>query len=610
MPATRLKDRGLALRAASLLVYLYLYAPIVVLIVFSFNSSQVNAVWQGATLRWYRAAWNDAAIIHSLRNSLIVAFAATSISTIIGTLAAIALARYRFRLRQAASMLFYLPIILPEIVIAFSTVAFFGLIGFKLGMATVIVAHVAFSLPYVVFVVRARLSGMSKELEEAAMDLGANELQAFLSVTLPLLAPAIISAALLVFTISLDDYLITSFVAGKGATTLPLVIYSMVKTGVTPAINAVSSVLLVATILLVYLSQRIQRGAPSKPVLASASAVILGLAIFAIGGAGKAYQQKQLNLYIWSNYVNDKLIKRFEERYNVRVNIEYYSSNEALLAKLQTGVVDYDLVMPSDYMIATFIKDGLLQPIDKSRLKNFDNLDPRFLNQSFDPNNEYSIPFAWGTSGIGYRKDKVKEEIKSWAAFWDPRFSGRISLLDDIRENFAVALKLKGYSLNSTDPQQIAEARDLLLRQKPLVQTYDSATFDQLLLSGDAWIVQGYSGQIARASQENPNIVYVIPQEGCTIWSDNLCIPRTASSPDLALLFIDYILEAESAAEVTNFSGFSSPNLAARPLIKPEILNNPAIFPPRELLDRCEFISSANPALPLYERYWTEIKSR
>jgi spermidine/putrescine transport system permease protein len=601
---------NVTLRAGTLLVYLYLYAPIFILILFSFNRSRLSAVWQGFTWQWYQAAWNNATVVDALRTSLLVAFLTTLISTVIGTMAALVLTRYRFRLRQAFESLFYLPIIIPEIVVGFATVVFLGLIGFTLGLTTIVIAHVAFSLSYVVMVVRARLSGIDRTLEEAAMDLGANELETFFKVTLPLLAPSILASALLVFTLSLDDYVITSFVAGGGATTLPLKIYSMVKTGVTPEINAVSTILLVVTIILVFLSQRFQQERPSRGAVTATIVVFVAIGVFAVGGGRSAADRPQLNLFIWSEYIPDSVVKEFERRYDVQVNIELYDSNEALLAKLQTGVAQYDLIVPSDYMMDIMIKEGLLQRIDRSRLTNFGNLDPQFLARPFDPNNDYSVPYLWGTTGIGYRKDKVTEPVDSWAVMWEAHYQDRISMLDDVREVFAAALKLRGHSLNTTDPTLIAEARRLLIEQKPLVKTYDSGAFDVLLLSGDAWIAHSYNGQVVKAAMEEPNIAFVLPREGGTVFMDSLAIPKTAPHVDLAHVFINYILEAPVAAEISNRMIYSTPNLAARPLIRPELVNNPALYPPADVLKRCEFIRDVGPAISLYDRAWTEIKSR
>jgi spermidine/putrescine transport system permease protein len=603
-----LRPSPLAIATAA--IYLFLYAPIGVLIVLSFNSSRYSTIWTGFTWRWYELAWRDAELISSLRTSILVALASTLISTLIGTAAALALERGRLRLRRAAEALVFMPIVIPEIVIGFATAAFFGFVGLAFGLGTIVAAHVAFSISYVVFVVRARLAALDPSLEEAAMDLGATRMGAFLKVTLPLIMPAVISAALLAFTISLDDYVITSFVAGPGSTTLPLKIYSMVKTGVTPEINAISSVLLVATILLAFVSEQLASGRRSRTCYAAASVAAALLAAFALGGQAGVAKGGTLNILIWSNYLPESVIREFENRYEARVNMELYDSNEAMLAKLQAGGASYDIIVPSDYMVSVLRNRGLIRQINRDLITNFSNLDPTLLGLEYDPMNQYSVPYLWGTTGIGYRKDKIPEPIDSWAALWDPRYKDRIAMLDDVREAFGAALKLLGKSLNSTDPADINQAARLLSKQKPLLKAYDSGGFDQLLLSGEAWIVQGYNGQIAKAMIENPSIAYVIPKEGSTIAVDNLCIPVGAPNPDLAHQFINFVLEPKIAAEIANQTGYSSANLAARPLMRPELLSNPAIYPPRHLLNRCEFIRDIGPAITLYDRLWTEVKSR
>jgi len=257
------KGRGW-LAAHAWLVYLFLYAPIAILVVFSFNRGRQTAVWEGFTLEWYRNLVHNELIRAALRNSLIVGVVSTVIATVLGTLVALALGRHRFRGEGFTRGLLYLPIIIPEIVLGAALVTFFGVLAFRLSLVTVVIAHIVFSVSYVAIVVRARLSGFDRSLEEAALDLGARPLATFGRVTLPLIAPGIVAGALLAFTISIDDYVITSFVAGVGATTLPLQIYSMLKVGVTPEVNAVSTLLLAVTVVLIVIAQRLQQAPSGK----------------------------------------------------------------------------------------------------------------------------------------------------------------------------------------------------------------------------------------------------------------------------------------------------------------------------------------------------------
>jgi spermidine/putrescine transport system permease protein len=592
------------------LAYVFLYTPIAVLVALSFNNSRFSTIWQGFTWHWYGLAWRDEELIASLRVSLIVAISTTVISTIIGTAAAIALVRSRVRFKKAIEGLVVLPVIIPEIVIGFSTAGLFGLASIAFGLGTIIAAHVAFSISYVVFIVRARLSALEGSLEEAAMDLGATPWQTFIRVTLPLLGPAMISSALLVFTLSLDDYVITSFVAGPGTGTLPLKIYSMVKTGVTPEINAISTVLLAVTLAFVVVSEKLTSGKASRGVVVLAASGILFLCAFAIGGQRQSARGGELNIFIWSNYLPPNVIAEFEQRYGARVNVELFDSNEALLAKAQSGSAAYDIIVPSDYMVTVLKEQGLIQELDRDSLTNFSNLDPRLIGLGYDLENRYSVPYMWGTSGIAYRRDKVSIKVDSWSVLWNPAFKDRISMLDDVRESFGAALKMEGKSLNSTDPAAIAEASRLLTLQKPLVRAYDSGGFDQMLLSGDVWLAQSYSGQIAKAMINNPAIAYVIPKEGCTLFVDNLCIPRSSRHRDLAHEFINFVLDGRIASEIANGTGFSTANSAARPFIRPEMLSNPAAYPPGNDLDRCELITDIGQAISVFDRYWTEIKSR
>lgn len=588
--------------------YLFLYAPILVLAVFSFNDSRLLAVWRGFTWAWYKAALSNPPMLDALRTSLLIAALTTLIATALGTSAVLALERWRGRLRSLSETLFVLPIVVPEIVVGFASVTFFGWIGLRLGLLTVLIAHVAFSVSYVFFVVRARLATLDPRLEEAAMDLGANPWRVFWKVTLPLLAPAIAASALLVFTLSLDDYVITSFVAGAGATTLPLRIYSMIKTGITPEVNAISTLLLLVTLALMALAFRIERRGMTRTHLVLVGLLLLGLVGFAFGDSVARRPRATLNVLIWSNYISSRVVRAFEEKTGVKVNIETYDSNEALLAKLQAGVVTYDLIVPSDYMVRILIRENLLQPLDLTRLPNLRHLDPSALGLPFDPTNTYSLPYTRGITGIGYRKDKIAAPIGSWADLWEARWRERIVMLDDMREVFGAALKLLGYSLNSTDPEQLRQARDLLRRQKPLVRAYDSANFDQLLLSGEAWIAQAWDGQILKARRENPNIEFVIPREGTTLIVDNLCIPRSAERPDLAHEFINFLLDPTVAAENMNEIMYLMPNRSAWPRLRPELQRHPIFSLPPEVLRRSEYLQDLGPTTVLYDRYWTEVK--
>jgi len=353
-------------------------------------------------------------------------------------------------------------------------------------------------------------------------------------------------------------------------------------------------------------------------VLAVALAVALGVALTlaACGGQGRQAgggpaADKRLNIYIWSAYVPKEVIDDFSRRTGIAVSYDTYDSNEPVLEKLQSGVADYDIVVPSDYMVRILISQHLLQKLDQARLPNAKNLDPRFLNRPYDPHNAYSLPYVWGTTGVGINKQKVKGRLDSFAPLFDPANKGRILMLDDMRECFAAALKYRGHSLNSTDPAVLKEAADLLKRQKALVKTYNSGDYENILAAGDVDVAHGYNGQLAKVVAKDPRkFAYVLPKEGATIWVDNVCVPARARHLDAIWAFLNYIMEPEVNAKIVNAISYASANLPARNFIKPEILADRAIYPATEALARCEFLEDVGEATTLYDQYWTEIKAQ
>jgi len=568
--------------------------------------------WQGFTTMWYRILSQDSRMIASLANSLWVAFWTTLLSLGIGVPAGVALAQGLPRANRVFELLVLLPLIVPEIILAVGFAGLYGAAQIRLSFWTIIATHVAFSLSYVILLVRSRMARLDPALIEAALDLNATERAVFARVILPHLVPALVSAALIVFIISLDDYVITSFVAGVGNTTLPLQIYSMAKEGLTPEINAICTILMVVTLLMLLLAHWIQNKALSWRKAIPAVVLLAGL----LGGPlvwshwGQPPRQ-ELNLFIWSSYLAPDTLKVFEQRFQARVQCDLYDSNEALLAKLQAGTAGYDIVVPGDYTVQTLRRRGLLSPIDKGKIPNLErNLDPQFLNRAFDPGNRYSVPYIWGTTGIGYRKDFVPQPLESWRILWDDRYRNRIVMLDDMRENFGAALKLTGHSINSRNPDEIRRAQRLLEQQKPLLQAYNSSNFQELLVSGDAWLVQGWNGQIVKAALDNPNIGYFIPREGTALFVDSFCIPANAAHQELAHQFINYMLEPETAAAVMNHTGYTVANRAARAFAKRALVNHPALFPDSATLANCEMLEDIGETVLLYDRLWTEVKSR
>ena len=321
--------------------------------------------------------------------------------------------------------------------------------------------------------------------------------------------------------------------------------------------------------------------------------------------------EKKLNVYIWSEYLPKEVIDEFTRRTGIVVKYDLYDSNEAVLAKLESGVADYDLVVPSDYMVRILIHLKLLRPLDRTRISKWSNLDPRFLDKTYDPKNAYSMPYVWGTTGYGYDREKAGRTEDSWAPLFDPRNKGQILMLDDMRECFAVALKYLGHSLNSTDPAVLTQAADLLKKQKPLVKTYNSGDYENILAAGDVAYAHGYNGQLAKVVAENPKrFGFVLPKEGATLWIDSVCIPAGARNVESIYAFLDYILDPEVDAKIVNGIRYASANAAAREFIQPEILADPAVYPSDDALARCELIEDIGDATTQLDEYWTEIKAQ
>jgi spermidine/putrescine-binding protein len=318
--------------------------------------------------------------------------------------------------------------------------------------------------------------------------------------------------------------------------------------------------------------------------------------------------QNVLNVYNWANYIDEQTIPEFEQQFGVKVHYDVYDSNETLLAKLQAGATGFDVIFPSDYMVGIMIKLELLEELDKSKIPNMSHLDESFLNQAFDPENTYSVPYTWGTAGIGYRADKVTEPVESWGILLDPKYEGRIVMLDDMRETLGLALKYLGYSYNSENPEELQKAKELLIKQKPLVKAYTSSQSENLLLSGDAWLTHNWSGDVYRVAVEDPNIKYVIPKEGSSKFIDNCVIPKTAPNKELAHAFINFLLEPKVDARIHNHIRYLSPNTAAFQYLDESLRNTMENMSP-ETAKKLEYIEDLEQTTRLWDKIWTEIKA-
>jgi spermidine/putrescine transport system substrate-binding protein len=322
---------------------------------------------------------------------------------------------------------------------------------------------------------------------------------------------------------------------------------------------------------------------------------------------------QRLNVFIWSEYIDPAIVADFERQFRCRVSIDLYEDNESMMAKLAGGgAALYDIVVPADYAIPALVHRGLLAPLRPENIPNLANLDPRFVNLSFDPGNRYSVPYQWGTEGLYARKPKDRALEQTWGLIFDPaQQPGPFLLIDEMRTCFSAALKFKGYSLNSTNPTELIEARDLLLQAKKRSLGFEGTVGGKnRVLSKGAVLAIVTSGDAARGIKEDGETSYFVPKEGSDIWVDNLCIPAKAPHRDLAEKFIDYILDAKVGARLSNFNQFATPNKAALPYIQPTDLSNAAIYPPPETMRRLEFLHDLGEKTKLYDELWTQIKSK
>ena len=314
--------------------------------------------------------------------------------------------------------------------------------------------------------------------------------------------------------------------------------------------------------------------------------------------------EKELHIYNWSDYIAEDTVPNFEKEFGVKVTYDTYESNEEMVAKLQAGATGYDIVVPSGYIIPVLVATDLITPINMKYLTNFNNISPIFKNLPSDPGNKHTVPWQWGTTGIAYRKDKVKTPVDSWAVFHDKQFGKKLTMMDDGREVIGAFLRYRGHSLNSTNPAELSQAKADSITAKKQLKAYISAPVKAQLISGDVWISQLWNGDTTQAKAEQPNLTYVIPKEGCTIWGDSMCVPKSAPNKRAAHEWMNYILRPEVGAALSEATGYGTPNAAAA-----KVMKNPVPYPTEDELKRLEYQVDLGKDTATWDQIWTEIKS-
>jgi spermidine/putrescine-binding protein len=328
--------------------------------------------------------------------------------------------------------------------------------------------------------------------------------------------------------------------------------------------------------------------------------------LLALGCSSKP-AQPTLNVLNWSDYIDPALRDEFQKQAGCRLQYDNFSTDTELETKLQTGG-GYDVVFPSDRSMGPLLKRGQLQELDKSKLTNLKHLDPQFLDPPFDKGNRYSVPYFWGTVAVGVRTDHVKEAVSGFEVLFDERYKGKITMLEDAEHVVAVALLHLGLPMNSTDEGYLAQAKNLLVRQKPLVQAYLSDGYREKLVKGEAWVALGWSGDLLQARRDEPKVRVIVPAAGTLVWNDSLAIPKGAKNVELAHQFINYLLDPDVAARNANFVRYPSPNLTARTRVSPDLLSDPSVYLPKDLLDRCQRLTDRGADVKKVHDVWREVR--
>lgn len=569
------KDKRVLGKVGMALLLVFFYAPILFMIIFSFNSSKSLTHFTGFSLRWYEAMLKNHGMMESLYVTIIVALLATIISTIVGTITAIGLSKSKKVLRAFVSQVNDFPIMNPEIVTAIGLMLLFITFQIEKGFVTLLLAHIAFCIPYVILSIMPKIKSLDPNLADAAMDLGATPWQALVKVIVPQIMPGIVSGALIAFTMSFDDFVISYFVTGQGVKNLSIMVYTMSKR-INPSVNAISTVvvlLITITLIIVNVLPMIRKktspskqNKPWKWVVVGVVVVGLVASLFGLNksAGSQPYAGQTLHVYNWGEYTGENIISGFEELTGAKVIMDNFDSNEQMYIKVANGDA-YDVLVPSDYMIQRMMQEKMLQKLEpETRKECLGELADAIKGLPYDPKNEYSIPYFWGTVGIVYDKTKVSEEDlekDGWDIFLDQKFKGDIYLYDSERDSFMMALKALGYSMNTTSQDELNDAYNWLIQ---CVQTMDPEIVTDEIIDNMAQARKAlgliYSGDAAYVMSENENIGFYMPKSGTNLWSDAMVIPKNAKNPKLANEFIRYITSYDAAMDNSSYVGYTSPN--------------------------------------------------
>ncbi len=587
MVAKMKKNKRIFGKIMMTLLIIFFYLPILYMIVFSFNEGKSLTSFTGFSLRWYEHMLKSRDMMSALYTTFSIALLATLISTVAGTIAAIGLSKSKKIVRDVMDQVNNLPIMNPEIVTAIGFMLLFITFKIEKGYVTMLLAHIAFCIPYVMLSVMPKVRSLDPNLMDAALDLGASPLQALTKVIVPQIAPGIFSGALIAFTMSVDDFIISYFVTGGGVKNLSIIVYTMSKR-VNPSINAVSTlVVVIITIALLLINlvplvvakrEKAETRKPKFIVPACAGVSLLAILAFVVLGVKKdtavlPYDGEELYVYLPGEYISEDVVEAFEITTGATVIMENFDSNEQMYIKVANGE-SFDILIPSDYMIQRLTDEGYLQALDHARLTCFDAFDPAVLNQEYDMENTYAVPYFWGTVGIVYDKTKVDLsdlQEKGYGIFLDEKYKGDIYLYDSERDTFMMALKNLGFSMNTESPDEIQKAYEWLVQ---CVRTMEPEIVTDEIIDNMAQARKAlgliYSGDATYIVSENENMGFFLPEEGTNRWYDSMVIPKNAENVELAYEFMNFISEEYNAYVNSDYVGYTSPNFGAKELMYTE----------------------------------------
>lgn len=618
------------------LTMLFFYLPILYIIVFSFNDSRSLTKFSGFSLRWYEKMFADSTMMEAVLYTVIIAVIATVVATVVGTITAIGLSKSRKVVQKMVERINDLPVMNPDIVTAISLLMFFSVLTVKKGFGTLLIAHIMFCIPYVMLSVTPKLRSLDPNLIDAAMDLGATPFQALTKVIVPQIKPGIVSGALISFTMSFDDFVISYFTTGNGVNNISILVYTMSKR-VNPSINALSTIVIllitlvlgVVNIVPIVREKREKDGKASRAVSRKAMAAVAAVLVLAVVGgtvgaslsqqhksaaAVEKYGSNVLKLYLPGEYLGENVISDFEKQYGVRVIVENFDSNEMMYTKLMAGD-RYDVIIPSDYMIERLMNEDFLQPLDKSMIPNMENMSDAVLGMSYDPDNTYSIPYFWGSVGLVYNHENVDPaviESEGWEVLRNTDYAGHIYIYDSERDSFMMAFKALGYSMNTEDPNEINDAYEWLLQMNNTMSpVYVTDEVIDGMMNGYKDIAVVYSGDAAVVLDENEDMSFYMPSQGTNIWCDAMVIPANAENPKLAHEFINYMLTYEAAFDNTETVGYTSPNAEVfeEMTSSEDLYADNAAYLPRSGYDKDEMFHDNQTLMRELSKLWIKVKA-